>query len=233
MKSLLQRIIPLAFMLVSLAVCAQQTSPDPDRVYGPDQLLYNGKLYTFFPPARTEGNQFISDNYFEDGTVTVRGKRYEGLGLNYDLYNQELILKYSNRNGGTDLIAVSDAWLEAFSLGKNNFEMIATGDTVKHIYQVMGSGSNRVFYFRRKVMRLESRYMSWNQVFSAPVRNMYVYNGRNLAEYNNNKSFIAIFDKSVQPSVKKYLRQHKIKVKKAADPVITDLINFCNSLSPS
>ena len=41
--------------------------------------------------------------------------------LNYDIYNQQLILKYKNNIGAANLIIISDAWLESFSFKGHKF----------------------------------------------------------------------------------------------------------------
>jgi hypothetical protein len=177
----ISRIVLLIILLFTVSgVAAQQTSISTDEVYGSDPLLYNGKYYTFFPPLNTGGNQFLTDRQFEVGSVTIRGVTYTDLLLNYDIYNQQLILKYKNRTGATNLIIVSDAWLESFSFGGISFEMISTPDTLKRIFQVLGTGPNRILYYWKKNLSLDSFYGAKNHIFSVAKKEMNVFTGNQI-----------------------------------------------------
>lgn len=211
-------------------VAAQQSSTSNNEVYGSDPLLYNGRFYTFFPASNTGGNQYFTNNQFEIGSITLRGVTYTDLMLNYDIYNQMLILKHKNLSGGTNLIIISDAWLEKFDFNGKKFEVIAIQDTVKRIFQVMGSGPNLFMYYWKKDLILENFNGGKNHIFSDAKKEMNLFNGIRVKEFRNNKSFYLLFGNKKGITLKRYLRDHKIHVKKASDPVMTELINFCNSL---
>lgn len=225
------RIILSIFLLAAVSVVdAQQSSNSKDEIYGSDPLLYNGRFYTFFPPLNTGGSQFFTDSQFEIGSVTLRGVTYTDLLLNYDIYNQQLILRHKNITGGTNLIIVSDAWLEKFDFKGKKFEVISIQDTVKRIFQVLGSGPNLLMYQWNKGLLLGNFNGDKKHVFSDAKKEMNMFNGVKILKFRNNKSFYFLFDPEKRIAVKEYLHDHKINVKKASDPIMTELIYFCNSL---
>lgn len=227
----LQRLLFLISLLTTVTlVAAQQSSTSKDEIYGSDPLLYNGRFYTFFPPLNTGGNQFFTDSQFEIGSVTLRGVNYTDLRLNYDIYNQLLILKHKNLSGGTNLIIISDAWLEKFDFNGKKFEVISIQDTVKRIFQVLGSGPNLFMYYWKKRLILENFNGAKNHIFSDAKKEMNLFNGVRFMKFRNNKSYYLLFDYEKGIAVKRYLHDHKIKVKKTSDPTMTELIHFCNSL---
>ena len=211
-------------------VSAQQKGAVADEIYGSDPLLINGKYYTFFPPLNTGGNQFFADPQFEPGSVTIRGVTYTDLLLNYDIYNQQLILKYKNNIGAANLIILSDAWLEKFSIKGIDFEMIPVQDTLKRAFQVLGSGTSRILYYWRKDLKLDSFYGAKNHIFSDAMKEMNISTDNRIMRYWNNKSFYSVFGVANSLAVKEYLRKRNINVKKANDKVMTELIYYCNSL---
>jgi len=211
-------------------VSAQQKGAVADEIYGSDPLLINGKYYTFFPPLNTGGNQFFADPQFEPGSVTIRGVTYTDLLLNYDIYNQQLILKYKNNIGAANLIILSDAWLEKFSIKGIDFEMIPVQDTLKRAFQVLGSGTSRILYYWRKDLKLDSFYGAKNHIFSDAMKEMDISTDNRIMRYWNNKSFYSVFGVANSLAVKEYLRKRNINVKKANDKVMTELIYYCNSL---
>ena len=219
------------FLLFNLAfISAQQSGIKTDDVYGSDPLLYNGRHYTFFLPSSTGGNQYFSGREFEIGSATIRGVTYNDLSLNYDIYNQHLILQYKNNIGATSLIIISDAWLESFSFKDINFEMISSSDTLKQIFQVLGVGPNRILYSWGKKLKLDNIQGSKNYIFSAATREMNVYTGKQILRFRNNKTFYSLFDPDKRIAIKGYLRKNNINVKQATDQTMTGLIYFCNSL---
>lgn len=211
-------------------VFPQQSSISETNTYGSDPLLYNGKLYTFFLPQNTGGSQFYFGPQFETGSVTIRGVTFSNLLLNYDVFNQKLILKYRDKENVHKLLMISDAWLEKFSLRDIYFELVDVQDTLKQISQVIGTGSIRIFYFWEKRLGLDNFHGAKNHVFSSPIKEMNLSIDRQIKRYWNNKSFCILFDAERRDKVKKYLRENNVNVKKANDSVMTKVINYCNSL---
>jgi len=221
----------LFLFLVFVMLYAQAQNPGSDQVYGFDPLLHNGRIYSFFPQPETEGTQYMYSEFDTRGKITVRGTTYVKLTLNYDIYNQQLILNYTNTLGSTSLIEISKAWLESFEINGRHFEIFTTADTTIRICQVIGSGSYSIRYYYFKKLLPDTRASSQKYVFTDAEKEMFIFNGSELRKYKNNRSFISVFKNTQQDMIKKHLRKQKIKVKRANDSKITELINFCNSLS--
>lgn len=231
------RILPcfsilLLITVLSNSAIAQVPSYDHDPVYGYDPLLYNGRAYYFYLPG-TGGTQYLYENFDTQGTVTLRGVTYSGLNINYDIYNQQLILKYKDAIGSSKLIEVSLAWLESFTLGGFHFEFIDEGNSTRRIYQVLGSGNKKILYSYRKDLLLHTQTISGLYYFSKPIKEKYVFVDNRIVKFSNNKGFISAFSPTQQVILKKYMRKQNINVKKANDFILTDLINYCKTLGGS
>jgi hypothetical protein len=213
-----------------MGVSAQFTMMTDNQIYGLDPLLYNGRLYSYFVPASTKGTPFIMGPEYNTGSVTIRGITYNDLLLNYDIYNQQLILQFKALAGNEQLLVISEAWLEAFTLGDKHFEFLPIEDSTNQLSQVLGDGKIRVLYTWKKNLSLDNSYGATNYIFSKPLREFYLVTDSDLEKYKNNRSFTALFDPVNQSLVKKYLRQQKIKMKKANDREIIKLLNYCNTL---
>lgn len=200
------------------------------NVFNSDPVLYNGRFYFFFPPPGTEGNPFLTDRNFLIGTLRLKGIDYKNLMLNYDIFNQQLIMKYEVKTGASLQIIVSDAWLETFSFNGMKFEFLETDDGSKKIFQVIGKGPYHVLYFRRKKIELSPFHGSVNHMFSAPLKEMNLLSYGMIRRYHNNRTFCSLFDPAARDEIKDYLRELKINVKKADDDSIAGLITFCNSI---
>lgn len=230
--TLLSRIALFILLLVPVSeTAAQQINFGAEDVYGSDPLLYNGKYYTFFYPLNTGDNQYLTDRQFEPGTVTLRGVTYTDLLLNYDIYNQQLLLEYTGNPDVTPVIILSDAWLETFSIKDKNFRIFTISDEVKRIYQEIGADQTRILYFWKKYLQLNNTIGGTKRTFSNPTREMYLLTDGKIVKYWNNRSFINLFGPENKEVVREYLHGHRINVKKASDKIMAVLINYCNTLA--
>ena len=76
-----------------------------DRSYGEDFDLRSGKQYAH-NYYNVTGHQFFYSPLFREGSLTIRGSFYEGALLNYDIYNQLLLLQHTDRIGRTELFEI-------------------------------------------------------------------------------------------------------------------------------
>ena len=230
-KHLLKHLsIAIALATNSLIVFAQKTD-NQDPIYGFDPLLYNGSTYSFFPRPGTGGSQYLVNEFDSNGAITLRGVTFTGLVLNYDIFNQQLVLKYINPTGAKSLMAISAAWLEKFELGGCHFETFAKADTIKSIFQVLGNGRDKILFSFGKELLLDSFKSNSNHYFSETRKGMFILTHGGITGFKNNHGFIAGFSTSKHDSIKKYLRKNNIKVKKASNWQMTELINYCNTLT--
>ncbi len=218
------------YLSIAFQLYGQRNTKISDEIFGTDPLLYNGKLYTFFLPQNTGGSQYFHSPQFETGSVTIRGVTFSNLLLNYDVFNQKLVLKYIDKESVYRLLMISEAWLEKFSFRDLNFELIEVQDTLKRISQVIGTGSIRIIYFWEKRLSLDNFHGAKNHVFSSLIKEMNLSIDCQIKEYWNNKSFCILFGTERRDKVKRYLRENNVNVKKANDRVMTKVINYCNSL---
>ena len=167
----------------------------------------------------------------EHGSITLRGITFAGVILNYDVFNQQLVLRYTNSSGATNLIAISAAWLEKFELNGDHFETIAKADTTKSIFQVLGFGHDKILFYFGKELLLDSFKSNGNHYFSEARKNMFVLTGEKITGFNSNRGFVKCFDSKKYDEIKKYIRKNKIQVKKASDWQMNELIDFCNTLN--
>lgn len=207
---------------------AQDNIPGNQDIYGLNPLLYNGRLYSYFVVPGTIGNQFMENDEFVPGSVTLRDVTFSNLDLNYDVYNQQLVLKYHNPSRGISLITISDAWLQSFTLGDLNFRIIQTADTTRKIFRVIGSGPMFLLEYRTKNLALDDQPGKRNYRFSALKTEHYLMSENQIKPYTGNRSFLALLPPDKKNLVKDFMHIHRIRLRKAGDKALSELINFCN-----
>lgn len=216
-----------AFFFCFAAVALSQ----PEQQYS-DPLLLNGKIYVFHIPPGTEGHPFLAGREFSKGKLNLKGQEYNDVLLNYDIYNQQLLLKYNELTGASNPIILSDAWMEGFTIDNKDFKVFAfPGDSIKRFYQVISSGSYQVLYGFRKKLELSHFHGSSNRIFSGTIRTMYLMHEGRPTAYRSNKSFLKLFDRVSRNRIKDFLRKNRIKVKKSDDEHISSLVSFINTVA--
>jgi hypothetical protein len=221
--------INLLLIWSSFLVTAQE-KPAYTEVFNADPVLYNGRFYIFYPPSGTEGDQFISGKQFMTGSLTIKGKSYRGLSLNYDIYNQDVIYKYTIESGAVRQIIIPEALLDSFTLEHRRFQILPGIEGNKTIYQVIGEGSFRIFCFWHKRLELNRFHGASNRVFTKPLKEIYLAYNDTLKVFRNNRTFISLFPPEKREQLRKFLRENRIKISKANDESLTKVMQYCNSI---
>jgi hypothetical protein len=204
-----------------------QSKDSTNNVYGFDPLLYNGKVYSYYYPKSVKGDQYLSGSEYLKGEATIRGVKYKDLDLNLDVFKQELLLRYLNSNNVHRVIMISKAWLEDFTIGNSRFVLHSFPNTPERFYQVLGNDSIQLYYYWKKELKLDNSPGSSTFNFLV-VKEQYVLLNGALQQFTNNRRFVKLFEKEKQIKIKKYIRHNRIKVTKAQDVVMEELINYCN-----
>lgn len=202
-----------------------------DNVYGLDPTLYNGLLYTSFNPTKVKGDQYLLNGEYQKGEATIRGVCYKNIDLNYDIYRQEVLLKYLNSSNFISIIMLSKAWLTDFKIGDFRFVLYGTHENPKQIYQVLGNDSIQLLYYWQKKVEYNNDYAGSTNLWFSIKREQNILMNKTLYNFKNNNGFLHPFDKEKQVIIKKYLRQNKIKVNSASNQTMEELINYCSKIS--
>ncbi len=126
------------------------------NVSGTDPLLVNGRIYSYYPPAGVDGTPYLHTEMFMRGTLLIRGVEYPDQLLNYDVLNQDVLLKYTMLTGAPQIISVSVAWLKSFSFGGMSFVYRAPSEDSPGIYQVIGEGPLQIDIHWSKSLELRN-----------------------------------------------------------------------------
>ncbi|HNR43441.1 MAG TPA: hypothetical protein PKL65_14515, partial [Bacteroidales bacterium] len=208
---------------------SQETSNEMDAVYGMDPLLYNGKQYSYFFPLGTVGHQYLFSEDYIIGEVTIKGICYQRIVLNYDIYNQLFLLKYTNASGTSNIICISTAWLEGFKLGELDFKYLSFTDGPR-FYQVLGDGPDYILIYWWKELILEPTIGKRNFAFTPAIKNRYILLDNKLMPFRNKRTLISLFKPENKQEIKDYIQHNRIRIKKASDKSMIDLINFIGKL---
>ena len=236
----LRILLSLSFVLILTGNVSAQASnsaiQEPDSLswyiemkYGLDQELFNGIQY-YKRNVQYKGDPYFPEDAFYNGTVTLKGVRYDNVKLKYDSYSQHLILKYTDFKDRVNLLIINEIHVDSFCLGISCFQKLSLSDDEVLFYQVLESGSVSCYiYWRREIHSLNYDFQFTHE-YSSPIGTYYI---RYMDEFHpiaNRKELLGIFPESIQPELKRYLRQEHFRFREAGPKEIQNLLNFISSL---
>jgi hypothetical protein len=197
--------------------------------YGSDADLVNGEKY-FYRYRQAQGTPFL----FEDprsAVITIHEKEFDDQKLRYDIFNQKLVLDYTNLYGANSSLVLRNEWVESFSFDNKRFIRMRGPEGESGFFQLVTDGPITCVYRWSKdyLLNLASGVQSY--YFTEPVKESFLVMDGQFHPYRNNRTFLKAFKPENQKLVKQFLKQSKVKVTKAPDPQIRHVVEYCNSLS--
>ena len=212
----------LLFFIFLLPLAGQEGTTDRELnfaeqvlwAYGQDQELVNGLQYYNRHP-RSLGHPYLLEGWVHQGSVSLRGKLYEGLWLKYNIHAQHVEVEYQTVNGAyNQVILVSDR-VDHFSIGNDYFERLELEEGQVKFYQVIGEG--RIIWYIQWYKNLvpvsgDSRFL---EEFTVPKRNYLLELDGTIYPFSSKKNFIQLFPKSIQKDMKKLIKSNNIQIRSA------------------
>ena len=213
----------LCFFLLPVSLAGQETDADPPLefaelvlwAYGQDQELVNGLQYYNRHPSGL-GHPYLLEGWVHQGEVNIRGKRYTGIWLKYDIHTQHVEVEYRTVNGGDNQVILVSDRVRNFSIGNSYFEKLTLEEGPAKFYQVLGEG--RMIWYIHWTKNLvpisgDSRFL---EEFTAPKRSYFLELDGSIYPFSSKKSFVKLFPKSIQKDMKKLIKSNNIQIRTAS-----------------
>ncbi len=193
-----------------------------------DPVIQNGIYYTY-PYYNAIGHPFLGQKEFETGSVVFREKSYTDLSINFDLFNQQLILS-REFDGVLQMNLMATQFVSGFYLKGKQFIKADFQGGIPEYYQVISETSNISCYYSWYKERREVRDSGNRSIysFSDQKSKRYLYLGGQLTRYKNNKSFLKVFPDTPRSLIKNYLQENQLQVLEASDQEMLSLIGYCD-----
>ena len=200
-----------------------------DQSYGEDINLRNGKQYTYHYSDVT-GHQFFNSPEFRKGSITIRGSRYDNVLLNYDIYNQQLVLQHTDLTGRTELLRLNEEFAEEFILDGKLFVRMTFPGTGTGFFQLIRSGKLTCLSYWEKNLIYSSTSKKNSYSFHKQFRSNYFLDNHRLRSIQSKSSFLTLFKQEYRREIKSYVRKEKIHFRKLSDEDLIKVLEFCNGL---
>lgn len=228
----------LALLLLQFSpLVAQKTSPAPyvgirkdaEASYGPDPDLLNGKKYNFIYHS-AKGSPFFEVHGNALSSIQIKGKKYEEEQVKFDIYNQLVVLDFSDLSGATSSIVLRDDWVDYFSIGSIPFKKFPDKYGKLRFGQVLYEGRITCVYFWKKTYVTELKEGEVYYSFSKPVREAVIILEGEACSFKNNKSFLNCFPQELRGPVKSQIKSRHIRIRKAGNLEVQALMQYINQI---
>jgi len=194
--------------------------------FNPD--VHNGRIYNF-GSSRVEGHQFFESEEFSRENVTLDNITYEGLEMNYDIYNQEVLIQYDSRFF-MKTISIPIELLSEFTIRGHNFVVLHDKEGDITIYELISDMD--VIMLRKwfKGMQVSTDDDIYDYKFSKPEKPLYIHESTGIEKIGSKRDFIDFFPETGKADIRKFIRKNKVRFRSASNSELKDLLHFCNTL---
>jgi hypothetical protein len=226
---LIQVVSPFVFSQKSIPSTYKALKAEAETKYGPSPDLLNGEKY-YYPYRAAQGNPYLAVQGGDEGTLQINGQLYPQQKLKYDIYNQLLVLGYSNQSNAPVSIVVRYEWLDYFTLGEKLFKKFPDQAGKTRFGQVIYEGRFSCIYLWKKQYTPNLQEGVKHYEFSDPIRTAYIIDGARWSQFSGKRSFLKAFPKTWQALIKSRMKESRISIKKATDRELGSLMEYINQL---
>ena len=201
-------------------------------LYSFSKDIINGTKWTY--QKIYKGNPFLSEAYWPMADLVYRGIQYSGFNMNYDLYNNNLILLYDD-NDIKKFIVLSNKYLESFSYTdtlsrqEHRYEFFRIpGTNGKELYEKVYEGKTS-FIIRP---RCEIKYGASGR-FPGEYLRSYEYYIQVEGQYeriHSKKTLLNVLQRNV-PEVKKFIRKNRLKINRKHPENIVPVLRYYDEIA--
>ena len=209
---------------------SNEVRDDAEKKYGPVSALVNGVKY-YNPYWADIGDPFFKVEEGIGVSIQIKGRLFEKQNIRYDIYNQLIVLDYTEISGASASIVLRDEWVDQFYIGGRLFKEYPDWDGLVRFGQVIHEGEISCIYFWQKKFDPDMKNGRKNYKFSDPICNASIIRDGETRKYKSKGSFLKCFPKNQRTAIKEYLKGQRLKLKKANDREMKRLLEFINQFS--
>jgi hypothetical protein len=199
-----------------------------DSGYGSDYNLLNGRQYILLYSSNS--HPFLDSDHIRPGNLLLNGVRYVDLPINYDLYQQQVILQYISHAGEARYLILNRELLDEFTLEGKIFRKISLSGIEQKYAQVIGAGELSFYILWKKSMNYVASMNATPYHYTKQTRQIFLGNSEAFHPIGSRSSFLQLFEEDESDAIRQFLRQERIHFKRASDDQLKRLLEYCTSL---
>lgn len=204
---------------------------EAENRYTPSDELLSGEKYQYM--YRTDdGTPFFEIPGDPRASVQIGNKTYEGQRIRYDMYNQLMVLQFTDMSGAQSSLVLQGERIGEVQIGAYRFRWFSDEGTGRY-GQVIGEGPYHAVIFWEKQYLPDMKNGEEHYFFSDPVRKTFLAHNERMCPYKRNRSLVNCLPDRLKDPVKKYLKEERIHIRKASFKQVSDLLTYVNQYNGS
>lgn len=226
MKNPVFYLLLICIQLIAFSSSAQGLKAHFDSIYHKNPALYNGMVFSNIYDRSVLGTQFYEENNFIKNKLGVSEEVFNDQYINYDVYNQKLLLTYLDENYAQKMVEIPIENVQFFTLNDHYFEAIPDQNNEYKYYEVFPFKENKILINWTKYMKNNSNNAYYPYRFSSIKKQVSLYIDNEIYKIQNNKEFISYFPEDQKGKIRSWLKKSKMKIHKASFSQMKDLVNY-------
>ncbi len=191
----------------------------------------NGFPYAV-PDSRIEGSPYFGSGEWLPGSLYVHGREYREVFLKYDLIIDGLVIKAKTEQNIDRILLVNRSQIDSFSTDGFvfvNSDRLLANSKFSTYYEKIVEGNLSVY--KRYTKRYIDSYSGSNLLgkYSATRSNLFLFDGKQMINIDNRKTFLGYFTKIQQDLLKEYLKNKRVNYRNITRQQLAELMAFCNN----
>jgi hypothetical protein len=229
---LLTVFLVMAFILLPMRAGAQtpeqfsQVMNRMNQSYGSDYNLLNGRQYYLVYSSDSE--PYLISGQSQPGRLVIRGVVYDGVPINYDLYQQVVILQFIGLGGEIRYLALNRELVDEFVLNGQLFRKVSFDGVEESYAQVIPAGTLRFLITYKKDLNFSPSALATPYHYSKTKKRIFLQSSGSMDPVGSRSSFLGHFNESERPRVKQYMKNERIRIHRASDSQLQALLEYCD-----
>lgn len=203
-----------------------------EQVYSTDDLLVNGQIYRS-ERSLAKGSPYFGENEFSTGMAIIKGRKFDGVLLKYNLVDQRLLLRAPVESGRYVTILLNTNLVDAFTIDDQSFinaDNYFQKADISGFYTLIYKGSFACLVDYKKTFRAVYDTQTPNGSFTEARAEYFLLDGEELINISKKKALLKHFP-IIKNEIKSFMRKHKINYKKASLLSLNKIMKYCDSIS--
>lgn len=200
------------------------------NIYRSDDRLVNGKYYKPKHDFAAGHPYFLTDNW-EQGKLFIKGIEYDNVLIKYNIVEDIVILSTISINRVAKNIIIHNSFLDSLAIGNFFFHNTNIFPVEKSIgiAEIIYSGKISAYYKYKNEFKEDYTIKNPFGRYLSPTKKLYLYDGSDFELIRSKKALLVYFQNH-ENELRQFLRQHKIRIKKASPQQIESILQFCEQL---
>lgn len=194
-----------------------------------NQILYNGKVWRNLY-YNVKGDQFLFSSEYLNGSLSINGKTYKNLSINYDIYNDEIITPTNH----SSILQMNKEMVDSFTLvfGVKTYSFInITEDSlagIKGYVNVLYTGKSALYIKYKKEIQL----LAVDDKYDLFYRTYKIYFLKHGIVYKiNNKRDLLKLIVEYKTQIKEFIKKNKLAVTSKVPESFVPVLRYYDSIS--